>query len=107
MYSFYLQISKDAGTVYNCRAVYSEERLHLFIEVKEQRDKDWDKLRSSVRSHLLHTLPSQYQPDDISLIPCFPVNPHGTVSCATDCVVGVVIVFVLLFVDFLHKLSCL
>ena len=71
-------MSRGAGRVDNCKAVYAEGRLHLFIETDKQQREEWDRLHSSVMSHLQQTLPSQYLPDCISVVPRFPVNSHGT-----------------------------
>ena len=76
----YLQVSRGAGRVDSCKAVYAEGRLHLFLDADEQQREEWDRLRSSVTSHLQQTLPSQYLPDCVSVVPRFPVNSHGTLS---------------------------
>lgn len=73
------QITKDVDCVIDCRAVYSDTRLYLFVVFNGDKSGYSGNMYQIVQQHLLKTLPSHYQPDIVTSVHSFPVNAHGRI----------------------------
>ncbi|KAK7097520.1 hypothetical protein V1264_004483 [Littorina saxatilis] len=76
------KVCREVDTVEDCHAVYTEATLHVFVRVEEHEKEEKKQLCNRVKSHVLETLPSQYQPDCLTLVTEFPVNSHGKLNAS-------------------------
>ena len=74
-----LQISKCVSGVKDCQAVHRAKKLTLFLKCEVETEAKKRRMCTDVKSHLLYTLPSQYQPDAVAVFQDFPVTTHGNV----------------------------